>query len=93
MQAIYTVEFCLSIPYNKKTTLFEEERHKRMNLLKKLMEPVDMTEGSPWQKIVLFTVPMLIGNIAQQLYNTVDSVVVGNYVGDNALAAVRYLTC
>ena len=59
-----------------------------MNFLKKLMEPVDMTEGSPWQKIVLFTVPMLIGNIAQQLYNTVDSVVVGNYVGDNALAAV-----
>jgi len=59
-----------------------------MNLFKKLMEPVDMTKGSPWQKIVLFTVPMLIGNIAQQLYNTVDSVVVGNYVGDNALAAV-----
>lgn len=59
-----------------------------MNLLKKLFEPVDMTEGAPWQKIVLFTVPMLVGNIAQQLYNTVDSVVVGNYVGDNALAAV-----
>ena len=58
------------------------------SLLKKLFEPVDMTEGSPWQKIVLFTVPMLVGNIAQQLYNTVDSVVVGNYVGDNALAAV-----
>ncbi|MCM1122358.1 MAG: MATE family efflux transporter [Eubacterium sp.] len=47
-----------------------------------------MTEGSPWKKIVLFAVPMLVGNIAQQLYNTVDSVVVGNYVGDNALAAV-----
>lgn len=59
-----------------------------MVMLKKLFEPVDMTEGSPWKKIVLFTVPMLIGNIAQQLYNTVDSVVVGNYVGDNALAAV-----
>lgn len=57
-------------------------------LLKKFLEPVDMTEGSPWQKIVLFAVPMLVGNIAQQLYNTVDSVVVGNYVGDNALAAV-----
>lgn len=40
------------------------------------------------EKIVLFAVPMLVGNIAQQLYNTVDSVVVGNYVGDNALAAV-----
>ncbi len=59
-----------------------------MELVKKLFEPVDMTEGSPWKKIVLFTVPMLVGNIAQQLYNTVDSVVVGNYVGDNALAAV-----
>ena len=59
-----------------------------MELVKKLFAPVDMTEGSPWKKIVLFTLPMLVGNIAQQLYNTVDSVVVGNYVGDNALAAV-----
>ena len=47
-----------------------------------------MTEGKPWEKIVAFTIPMLIGNIAQQLYNTVDSIVVGRYVGDNALAAV-----
>lgn len=59
-----------------------------MSLLKKLFAPVDMTVGEPWKKIVLFTIPMLLGNIAQQLYNTVDSVVVGNYVGDNALAAV-----
>ncbi len=59
-----------------------------MGLLKKFIEPVDMTQGAPWQKIILFAVPMLVGNIAQQLYNTVDSVVVGNYVGDNALAAV-----
>lgn len=59
-----------------------------MELLKKLFAPVDMTLGRPWEKILLFTVPMLLGNIAQQLYNTVDSVVVGKYVGDNALAAV-----
>lgn len=59
-----------------------------MEFLKRFIEPVDMTEGSPWKKIVLFAVPMLVGNIAQQLYNTVDSVVVGKYVGDNALAAV-----
>ncbi len=59
-----------------------------MEMIKRFFEPVDMTQGSPWQKIVFFTVPMLVGNIAQQLYNTVDSVVVGNYVGDNALAAV-----
>ncbi len=56
--------------------------------VKKLFGQVDMTEGRPWEKIVLFTIPMLIGNIAQQLYNTVDSIVVGRYVGDNALAAV-----
>lgn len=54
----------------------------------RLFGQVDMTEGDPWKKIVAFTVPMLIGNVAQQLYNTVDSIVVGKYVGDNALAAV-----
>lgn len=59
-----------------------------MNWLKKLFAPVDMTVGKPWEDILIFTIPMLIGNIAQQLYNTVDSIVVGNYVGDNALAAV-----
>lgn len=59
-----------------------------MNALKRIFAPVDMTAGKPWEDILLFTIPMLIGNIAQQLYNTVDSVVVGNYVGDNALAAV-----
>lgn len=59
-----------------------------MELTKKLFGPVDMTQGTPWKRISLFAVPMLIGNIAQQLYNTVDSIVVGNYVGDNALAAV-----
>ncbi len=54
----------------------------------RLFGQVDMTEGKPWRKIVVFTFPMLIGNVAQQLYNTVDSIVVGKYVGDNALAAV-----
>lgn len=56
--------------------------------MKKLFQPVDMTQGKPWEKIVAFTVPLVIGNIAQQLYNTVDSIVVGKYVGDNALASV-----
>ena len=56
--------------------------------LKALFAQTDMTVGKPWKQIVIFTIPMLIGNIAQQLYNTVDSIVVGKYVGDNALAAV-----
>ncbi len=47
-----------------------------------------MTVGTPWKSILYFTLPMLIGNIAQQLYSTVDSIVVGRYIGDNALAAV-----
>ncbi len=55
---------------------------------KSLFAPTDMTVGTPWKSIVMFTLPMLIGNIAQQLYNTVDSIVVGQYIGDNALAAV-----
>lgn len=59
-----------------------------MDRLKKWFAPMDMTKGSPWKKIVLFMIPMLIGNIAQQLYNTVDSIIVGRYLGDNALAAV-----
>ena len=60
--------------------------------IKKLFEPTDMTIGTPWKSIALFSVPMLIGNIAQQLYSTVDSIVVGHYVGDNALAAVGSAT-
>ena len=61
---------------------------KKKGRLAALFAPTDMTEGSPGKKIVAFAIPMLIGNIAQQLYNTVDSIVVGRYVGDNALAAV-----
>ena len=57
-------------------------------MLKRLFAPVDLTEGTPWKSILMFTIPMLLGNIAQQLYSTVDSIVVGNYIGDNALAAV-----
>ena len=48
----------------------------------------NMTVGDPKKLIILFSIPLLIGNIFQQLYNMVDSVVVGNYVGKIALAAV-----
>lgn len=59
-----------------------------MSKLKELFSPKDMTEGTPWKRIVEFAIPMLIGNVAQQFYNTADSIIVGKYVGDNALAAV-----
>ena len=48
----------------------------------------DMTQGSPWGHILTFSLPLLVGNLFQQFYNLVDSVVVGNYVGADALAAV-----
>jgi len=48
----------------------------------------DMTVGSPTKHILFFAIPLLIGNVFQQLYNMVDSIIVGNFVGANALAAV-----
>ncbi len=56
--------------------------------LKSLFSAKDMTQGPAWKRILEFSIPMLLGNIAQQLYNTADTVIVGIYVGDNALSAV-----
>ena len=47
-----------------------------------------MTEGVIWKQLVIFSIPLLIGNLFQQLYNTVDSIVVGQFIGSEALAAV-----
>ena len=52
----------------------------------------DMTEGSIIKQMILFALPLMAGNIFQMLYNTVDSVVVGQYVGKEALAAVNSTT-
>ena len=59
-----------------------------MEAVKSLFAPKDLTQGTPWKRIVEFTIPMLIGNVVQQFYNTADSIIVGRYIGDNALAAV-----
>ena len=48
----------------------------------------NMTAGSPMRLILAFSIPLLLGNVLQQMYNMVDSIVVGNYVGTTALAAV-----
>ena len=47
-----------------------------------------MTEGNIWKHILLFSIPLILGNMLQQLYSTVDSIVVGNVLGSEALAAV-----
>ena len=48
----------------------------------------DMTSGSPMKIILWFTLPIFIGNVFQQFYNMADAVIVGKFVGNNALAAV-----
>jgi Na+-driven multidrug efflux pump len=59
-----------------------------MSKLSSIFTAKDMTKGAPWKRILEFSIPLLIGNIAQQFYNTADSIIVGRYIGDNALAAV-----
>jgi len=62
-----------------------------MTAIKHLIRPrrdVDMTEGSIIRHLITFAIPLLIGNIFQQLYNTVDTWVVGNYVSNEAFSAV-----
>ena len=60
-----------------------------MSKFRELFSPRDMSQGEPWRRIAEFAFPLLIGNFAQQLYNTVDAVVVGNSRwGYQALGAV-----
>lgn len=47
-----------------------------------------MTEGGIFKNLLFFAAPLILGNLLQQMYNAVDSIIVGNYVGSNALAAV-----
>lgn len=48
----------------------------------------DMTVGNPSKALIVFAIPLILGNLFQQLYNMVDSIIVGNFVGEEALAAV-----
>lgn len=51
-------------------------------------ERYSLTKGSIWKAMLMFAMPVFLGNVFQQLYNTFDAWCVGNYIGDNALAAV-----
>ena len=55
---------------------------------KQLLSGIDMTQGKPWKNLLLFTFPLIIGNVFQQMYSTADAIILGRFVGDNALAAV-----
>ena len=49
---------------------------------------VPMTEGEIWKRITYFALPLMLGNLFQQMYNTADSLIVGNFLGSTALASV-----
>ena len=53
---------------------------------------LDMTQGPILRQVLMFSLPLMLGNVFQMLYNTVDSIVVGNFVGKEALAAVGSTT-
>lgn len=60
-----------------------------MKLFKeRTQEDILMTEGNPYKKILFFMIPVFLGGLFQQLYNTVDALIVGNFVGPEALGAV-----
>ena len=64
----------------KDTRVKSDQKQNRATML--------MTEGKIWKQLLVFAVPLILGNLLQQMYNAVDSIIVGNYVGSNALAAV-----
>ena len=60
----------------------------KIDMERKLTAQNGITEGVIWKQLLIFFFPILIGTFFQQLYNTVDTIVVGQYVGTQALAAV-----
>ena len=55
---------------------------------RKKMSVTNITEGVIWKQLLMFFFPILLGTFFQQMYNTIDTIIVGRYVGTNALAAV-----
>lgn len=52
------------------------------------MKEIDLTDGSIFKKLIKFSLPMIVGNFLQQIYNLADTLIVGKYIGANALALV-----
>lgn len=54
----------------------------------RITKKADLTQGNPTKSLVLFAIPLILGNLFQQFYNMADFIIVGNFVGEDALAAV-----
>ena len=82
------------IIFDERDTISREVKRQmsEMSVIPRKTTVRDMTEGSIVKQITLFALPLMLGNIFQLLYSTVDSIVVGNFVGTQALAAVGSTT-
>ena len=60
--------------------------------MRRRQTPQQITEGVIWKQLLIFFFPILLGSFFQQMYNTVDTIVVGRFVGTTALAAVGSTT-
>ena len=63
------------------TIVAENEKSRSMAMKSKPVKT--MTEGTIWKQILLFSIPLILGNLLQQMYNTVDSIIVGNFMDQN----------
>ena len=86
------VEMPKETEIRKKAEMPEETKRTENAELRKKSTVRDMTEGSIAGHLTAFALPLLFGNVFQMLYNTVDSIVVGNFVGKEALAAISSTT-
>lgn len=85
---IYEVSLCEVLPLEGRGYILDghEMRERKGMHMAQTTQP--MTQGAIWKRITYFALPILLGNLFQQMYNTADSLIVGNFLGKNALAAV-----
>ena len=81
-----TLDIFPGVEYNRITVASATDHKKEVFFLHS--DPNTLTEGSIWKKMLLFALPILLGNIFQQFYNAFDTWVVGKFIGSTALAAV-----
>ena len=85
---IYQVSLCEVLPLEGRGYILDGHEMRERKGMNMAQTTQPMTQGAIWKRITCFALPILLGNLFQQMYNTADSLIVGNFLGKNALAAV-----
>lgn len=85
---IYQVSLCEVLPLEGRGYILDGHEMRERKGMNMAQTTQPMTQGAIWKRITYFALPILLGNLFQQMYNTADSLIVGNFLGKNALAAV-----